>query len=313
MPITVRQFFEAGRESLSLAVETGADFLDQPIGEEALNRPGLALAGHFQYFALRRLQVLGLAEYSYLKSLSPEIQMQRLGEMFRRRIPGVVITRNRRATAEMRTLSSKFRIPVLRSPMITGRFINEATVLISHLTAPISRVHGTTVDIMGIGVLIEGEPGIGKSETALTLIERGHSLVADDITVLRRTSENVIMASAVDITRYHMEIRGLGIIHVPSLFGVASMRRETSLDLIVRLQRPTPEMENDRSGLTPRYRDVMGVQVPIITLPVAAGRDLAHVVEVAALNQKLKNLGHDAAKELDEKLIHAMTERRAHS
>lgn len=311
MSITVRQFYEAGRSSLSLDVETGDEFLDQPILEEALNRPGLALAGHFHYFALRRLQVLGLAEYSYLKGLDPAVQTERLGEMFRRRIPGVVLTRNRRATPEMKALSARYRIPVLRTSMITGRFINEATVLISNLTAPTTRVHGTTVDIMGIGVLIEGEPGIGKSETALTLIERGHSLVADDITVLRRTSEKVIMASAVDITRYHMEIRGLGIIHVPSLFGVASMRRETSVDLIVRLQRPSPDMENDRSGLTPQHRDVMGVSIPVITLPVAAGRDLAHVVEVAALNQKLKNLGHDAAKELDEKLIQAMTDRRA--
>lgn len=312
MPITVRQLLEVGREPLGLAVETGADFLDQPITEEALNRPGLALAGHFHYFAHRRVQVMGLAEYSYLKSLPLADQTMRLSEMFKRRIPAVVLTRSRHATEEMRALSERYRIPVLRTPMITGRFINDATVLIAQLTAPTTRVHGTTVDIMGIGVLIEGEPGIGKSETALTLIERGHSLVADDITVLRRTSEHVIMASAVDITRYHMEIRGLGIIHVPSLFGVASMRRETSLDLIVHLQRPVPEMEHDRSGLTPKTRDVMGVTVPLITLPVAAGRDLAHVVEVAALNQKLKNLGHDAAKELDEKLIQSLTERKLH-
>ncbi len=310
MTITVRQLVEAGRDALGLVVETGADFLDQPITEEALNRPGLALAGFFHYFAHRRVQVLGLAEYSYLKSLPAAEQTVRLSELFKRRIPAVVITRSRHATAEMRELSARHRIPVLRTNLITGRFINEATVLIAQLTAPTVRVHGTTVDIMGIGVLIEGEPGIGKSETALTLIERGHSLVADDISVLRRTSEQVIMASAVDITRYHMEIRGLGIIHVPSLFGVASMRRETSLDLIVRLQRPTPEMENDRSGLTPQSRDVMGVPIPLITLPVAAGRDLAHVVEVAALNQKLKGLGHDAAKELDEKLIHQLADRR---
>ncbi|HMP77695.1 MAG TPA: HPr(Ser) kinase/phosphatase [Kiritimatiellia bacterium] len=310
MPITVRQLFEAGKESLGLVVETGAEYLDAPITEEALNRPGLALAGFFNHFALRRVQVLGLAEYSYLKSLPREHQMERLGEMFKRRIPAVVITRNRHATEEMKALSARHRIPVLRTNMITGRFINEATVLIAHLTAPSTRVHGTTVDIMGIGVLIEGEPGIGKSETALTLIERGHSLVADDITVLRRTSEQGIAASAVDITRYHMEIRGLGIIHVPSLFGVASMRRETALDLIVRLQRPSPEMESDRSGLTPQTRDVLGVNIPLITLPVAAGRDLAHVVEVAALNQRLKNLGHDAAKELDEKLIHSLSTRK---
>lgn len=301
--LTVRQFYEAGRQSLGLEIETGRDFLDQPVLEGALNRPGLALAGFFHYFAQRRVQVLGLAEHSYLKSLSAPEQMDRLRGLFKRRIPALVITRGRRATGQMRRLSEEFRIPVLRTPFITGRFINEATVLMAGLVAPTVRVHGTTVDIMGIGVMIEGEPGIGKSETALTLIERGHSLVADDITVLKKHRDLSIMASAVDITRYHMEIRGLGIIHVPSLFGVASMRRETRLDLIVRLQRPSPDMEHDRSGLSPQSREVLGVAVPLITLPVAAGRDLAHVVEVAALNEKLKGLGHDAAKELDEKLI----------
>ncbi len=310
MSITVRQFYEAGRVPLGLEIESGGEFLDAPITEESLNRPGLALAGFFQYFAQRRIQVLGLAEHTYLKSLDLSDQVARLGEMFKRHIPALVITRGRRATETMLALSGQYRIPVLRTHLITGRFFNEATVLLSTLTSPSMRVHGTTVDILGIGVMIEGEPGIGKSETALTLIERGHSLVADDITVLRRASDLAIIASAVDITRYHMEIRGIGIIHVPSLFGVASMRRDARLDLIVRLQRPTPEMEHDRSGLTPKTREVLGVQVPVITLPVAAGRDLAHVVEVAALNEKLKNLGHDAAKELDEKLIHNLTQKR---
>ena len=150
-------------------------------------------------------------------------------------------------------------------------------------------------------------------EAALTLIERGHSLVADDITVLRRTGTDAITASSVEITRYHMEIRGLGIIHVPSLFGVASMRPEARLDLIVRLQRPSPQIELDRTGLNPAYRNVLGVNIPLITLPVDAGRDLAHVIEVAARNQRLKMLGHDAAKELDEKLISMLGKRRGPS
>lgn len=310
MNLTVRHFFDAAKTSLSLDIEVGAEFLDQPISEAALNRPGLALAGFFNYFAQRRVQVLGLAEHSYLKSLAPEEQTTRLRALFKRRIPALVITRGRRATAQMRRLAQQYKIPVLRTPMITGRFVNEATVLMSGLVAPTIRVHGTTVDIMGIGVMIEGEPGIGKSETALTLIERGHSLVADDITVLRRGSGLAIVASAVEITRYHMEIRGLGIIHVPSLFGVASMRKDARLDLIVRLQRPSPEFEHDRSGLTPQSREVLGVAVPLITLPVAAGRDLAHVVEVAALNEKLKHLGHDAAKELDDKLMQKFAQKR---
>jgi HPr kinase/phosphorylase len=163
------------------------------------------------------------------------------------------------------------------------------------------------VDIMGVGVLIEGAPGIGKSETALALIERGHSLVADDITVLNRERSGTIMCTAVDVTRYHMEIRGLGLIHVPSLFGVASMRLKMKLDLIVKLLPEAEDDELDRTGLAPKMRRVMGVDIPLVVLPVAAGRDSSLLIEAAALNQKLKVMGHDAAKELDQKIIEALS------
>ncbi len=310
MGITVRQFFEKSREELGMSIEAGEEHLDRAIHEASLNRPGLALAGFFQYFAQKRVQVLGLAENSYLASLEPAERNKRLEAVFRKKIPAMVITRNRRASNEIKEMAEKYGTPVLRSTIITGAYMNRATVMLEQMAAPKMRVHGTTVDIMGVGVMIEGQPGIGKSESALALIERGHSLVADDITVLRRESNNAIVASSVEVTRYHMEIRGLGIIHIPSLFGVASMRQDTTLDLIVRLERPSAEQEQDRSGMTPSSRDVLGVAVPLITLPVDAGRDLAHVIEVAALNQKLKFLGHDAAKELDEKLIAMLTQRR---
>ena len=310
MEITVRTFYEEGKELLQLGIEAGEAFLDNPISEISLNRPGLALAGFYQYFAQKRIQVIGLAESSYLKSMTSTERSRQLALMFKKKIPALVVTRNRRAPKDLCALSTQYRIPVLRSGMITGHFMNEATLLIERLTAPSMRLHGTMVDIMGVGVLIEGPPGIGKSEAALALIERGHSLVADDITVLRKDSDRAIVASSVEVTRYHMEIRGLGIIHVPSLFGVASMRRDTKLDLIVRLKRASVDDENDRSGLTPSFREVFGLSVPLLTLPVAAGRDLAHVIEVAARNQKLKDLGHDAAKELDEKLIAMLTRKR---
>jgi HPr kinase/phosphorylase len=307
MPLKVRQFLEAGQSTLSLDVECGAAHLDNVIREESLNRPGLALAGFFQYFAYRRIQVVGLAEYTYLKSLAKEQRAERLRRFFETHIPGVVITRSRHAFPEFKRLAEEFSVPVLRTPMITGPFINAATLIMENLASRRIRVQGTMVEIMGIGVMLEGEPGVGKSETALALIERGHSLVADDIAVLRKDSSGAVMASAVEITRYHMEIRGLGIIHVPSLFGVASIRREMKLDLIVRLHRPDPRIESDRTGLTPQHREVLGEQIPFIALPVAAGRDMAHVVEVAALNQKLKQLGHDAAKELDERVVNILS------
>ena len=309
MPISVKEFLDAGASALSLEVVAGHKYLGRSIQEEAINRPGLALAGFFQYFAHRRIQVIGLAEITYLKSLPADERSARLRMMFEKHVPCVVITRNRHALPEIVRPAEEYRIPMLRTPMITSRFINAATLIMEELVSPKMRVQGTMVDILGIGVLLEGKPAIGKSETALTLITRGHSLVSDDITELRRDSSGSIIAVPVEITRYHMEIRGLGIIHVPSLFGVASMRREARLDLIIRLERLGPSSEEDRSGLSPKTRDVMGVEVPFVMLPVAAGRDMANVVEVAALNQKLKGLGHDAAKELDEKLMNTLTSR----
>ncbi|MBU1694380.1 MAG: HPr(Ser) kinase/phosphatase [Verrucomicrobia bacterium] len=307
MGITVRQFLDTGGASLGLALVAGEKYLDRIVPEEALNRPGLALAGFLRYFAFRRIQVLGLAEMTYLKTLADAERSARLKQFFESQIPCVVVTRSRHLFPEMEEMAEHGHVPVLKTSMVTSRFINEATIIMENLVAPRLRAQGTMVDILGIGVLIEGKPGIGKSETALALIERGHSLVADDLTVLRRDSSGVIIGAAVEITSCHMEIRGLGIIHVPSLFGVASMRKEMRLDLIVRLHRPEPGDEDERTGLNPQHREVLGVPIPVITIPVAAGRDLAHVVEVAALNQKLKQMGHDAAKELDEKLMKTLT------
>ena len=309
MTISVRDFYEAARETVDLEVMAGDVYLGRIIPEASMNRPGLALAGFFQYFAHKRIQVLGLAELTYLRSLGEEERHRRLKRFYEIGVPALVVTRGRKVPSEILELARAAHVPVLRSRMITMDFINGATLVLEDLSSPSTRAHGTTVDIMSMGVLIEGDPGMGKSEIALALIERGHSLVADDITVLRRDRSGVIMASAVDITRFHMEIRGLGLVHVPSLFGVASMRLRLKLDLIVRLTPLGDGAQLDRTGLSPQTREVLGVEIPLITLPVAAGRDLSLIIEVAARNQKLKQLGHDAAKELDEKLIQILTKK----
>jgi HPr kinase/phosphorylase len=296
---------DVGAEQLSLSITAGENHLDRRIPEIAMNRPGLALTGFFQYFANQRLQIFGLAEFTYLKSLGQKEKYKRLEALFEQQIPGIVITRNRKALPEMLELADHFKVPVLRTPMVTMDFVNECTVLLEKLTAKTERIQGTTMEIMGIGVLLRGDPGIGKSETALSLIERGYCLVSDDVTEVRRTSRGRIVCWATEITRYHMEIRGLGIIHVPSLFGVSSIRRQTELDMVVYLSKPTGE--EDRTGVYPDHVDIMGVAVPCITLPVRSGRDMANIVEVAALNQKLKELGHDAAKELDDRIIERLT------
>lgn len=305
MAITVKDLLDEGAERLSLSVIAGEKFLNKKLPEIAMNRPGLALTGFFQYFANQRLQIFGLAEFTYLKSLSDAEKRSRLQGLFEQHIPGIVITRNRKPSARMLKLAEEYRVPVIRTPMVTMNFVNECTVLLEKLTAPRERIQGTTLEIMGIGVLLRGVPGIGKSETALALIERGYSLVSDDVTEIRRSSRGRIVCWANEITRYHMEIRGLGIIHVPSLFGVSSIRRHTELDMVIDLKPPSGN--EDRTGVHPDTVELMGVEIPCITLPVRSGRDMANIVEVAALNQKLKELGHDAAKELDDKVISRLT------
>lgn len=299
--ITVSKLLEFGSDSLKLKVLAGENFLDRKINETAMNRPGLALTGFFNYFANQRLQIFGLAELTYIKNLNSKDRKYRLEEVFKKNIPGIVLTRKRKAIPEILELAAIYNVPVLSTSMVTMDFVNACTVMLDDLTAPAKRIQGTALEIMGIGVLLRGDPGIGKSETALALIERGYSLVSDDVTEIRRTSRGKLICWANDLTRYHMEIRGLGIIHVPSLFGVSSIRRKTELDLVIDLKMPSGE--EDRTGVLQETIDIVGVNVPLITLPVRSGRDMANIVEVAALNQKLKELGHDAAKELDDKII----------
>ncbi len=299
--ITVSKLLEFGSDSLKLKILAGENFLDRKINETAMNRPGLALTGFFTYFANQRLQIFGLAELTYIKNLNSKDRQYRLEEVFKKNIPGIVLTRKRKAIPEILELAAKYNVPVLSTSMVTMDFVNACTVMLDDLTAPAKRIQGTALEIMGIGVLLRGDPGIGKSETALALIERGYSLVSDDVTEIRRTSRGKLICWANDLTRYHMEIRGLGIIHVPSLFGVSSIRRKTELDLVIDLKMPSGE--EDRTGVLQETIDIVGVNVPLITLPVRSGRDMANIVEVAALNQKLKELGHDAAKELDDKII----------
>ena len=309
MSVALKSFWEAGRERLSLELVSGQDCLGQTIEEKAINRPGLALTGFFQYFAQRRLQVFGLAEFTYLKSLSSKERKLRLHGIFEKNIPGIVVARNRNPLEELRMLAEEYGVPLFRTPMITSHFVNEATLLIEELTAPRGRVQGTMLEIMGIGVLLQGGAGIGKSETALSLIKRGYSLVADDVTEVIRYSRGQVIGYANELTRYHMEIRGVGIVHVPSLFGISSIRRESQLDVVIELHPYRRDADEERTGIMPETIEVLGANIPYYSLPVSPGRDMANIVETTALNYKLKMLGHDAAKELDEKVVNTFLRR----
>ena len=309
--VTVGTFLEHAQTLMPLKLLFGEEHLGTVIPEEAINRPGLALAEFYQYFANKRIQVFGLAEMTYLKSLPMLERETRLEKLFQEHVPCVVLTRNRTAPPELERVAMRHHVPVLRTPLITSRFINLATLAMEHLSTPQLRMSGTTLDVMGVGVLIEGKAGIGKSEAALGLIERGYSLVADDLTLIRRDAQARLMCTSTEMTRYHMEIRGLGIIHVPSLFGMASVTLEHRLDMVVSLYPSDPALEGDRSGLTKNSRKILDVPVPLVELPVAPGRDMAGVIEVAAMNQKLANLGHDAAKEFDQHVIRTLQRKRS--
>jgi HPr kinase/phosphorylase len=307
-PIRVKQFIDVGRKAPQLDLVAGEAGINRLIHEAAINRPGLALSGFLKHFANRRIQVIGMAEHAYLVSMSAKERQARLEAFFAARIPCVVFTRQKRVFPEALELAEKYKVPLLRNSEITKEFVNAATITMENLMAPRKNVVGTMVEIMGIGILIEGRPGMGKSETALGLIKKGYALVSDDVAAVRRDSSGALMGAPVAATRYHMEIRGMGIIHVPSLFGVAAVRQSKKLDLVATLTDAKQLEMEDRSGMVRRTKTILGVDVPQVLIGVAPGRDVAGLVETAALDCKLRLLGHDAAKELDEKLMALLTD-----
>ncbi|MBI2815211.1 MAG: HPr(Ser) kinase/phosphatase [Opitutae bacterium] len=309
--ITVAHFYETYRQKLGLELVTGEAGLHRLIKEGSINRPSLALTGFFKYFANKRLQVFGAAEMTYLKTLSQRQQIETFGEMVKRGIPAIVLTRNYVATHPLLAVSQEMKLPIFRTPMITMNFVNLATLCIDNEFAPSGTEHATTLDIKGIGVMIRGDSGIGKSECALALIERGHSLVADDLTCIKLLDERELSASSRPLNRGYMECRGIGIINIADMFGVKSIRLEKRIDLVVSLRTWTPDVIEERTGLEENYYDILGVRVPHIEFYVRPGRDIARLVEVAALVQALKNMGHDPAKTFNDRLIAHMAEQEA--
>lgn len=306
--VHVADFLSAGREHLQLELLGGEAGLNRLIGESTINRPGLGLAGFFKYFPEQRIQVIGLAEHAYLDSLDAEQRKKRAKELFAEKVPCIVFTRGKKVYPEMIALAEETNTALFRTPLITKHFVNAATIVMENLRSPRLKVQGTTVEIMGIGVMIDGASGVGKSDAALALIRRGYSLVADDITALRRDTSGSIIAAPVKVTQYHMEIRGLGIIHVPSLFGVSSVREEKKLDLVVTLVREDRKNEIPQGDRGSFKRSLLGTSVPQVYVVIEPGRDIANIIETAALDMKLRRLGHDAEKELDERLMTLLTQ-----
>jgi HPr kinase/phosphorylase len=304
--VTVESFFEAHGEKLQLKLEGKRVGFHRKIREPTINRPGLALSGFYNYFAEKRVQVLGAAEQSYLDSLSRKQRIQRFRRLCGEKIPCLVISRGAHLDLDLLAVAEELQIAIFRTPMVTMRFINAATIAMEADFSPTVTEFGSMVDILGVGVLIRGASGVGKSECVLGLIERGHSLVADDVTRVKSFEGRELMATAPDLTRYHMEVRGIGIINVASVFGIGSIRVEKRLDMVVTLQDWQEIEEVDRIGLDQEFYEILKLKVPLVTIPVRPGRDIARLVEVAAMDQKLKGLGRNSALEFNNKLLSAM-------
>lgn len=308
--IRVGSFFERHHEGLSMELVGNDCGFDREILEPTINRPGLALSGFYKYFALHRIQVIGQAERSYLRHLNEANAEKRFSDLCRQRIPCIVVSRGQNLDDSLLEIANQAGVSVFQTSLVTMNYINAATVRLDWEFAPITTLHGCMVDVMGIGILIQGDSGTGKSETVLGLLRRGASLVADDIVRIRNIEDRELIATAPDLGRSHMEVRGLGIINVAALFGVGTFRTEKRLDLVVTLRNETEMNEMERVGVDRRTVDILGLEIPCIELPVAAGRDMAQLIEVAALDQKLKALGHDSAVEFNKKLLKRMHDER---
>jgi HPr kinase/phosphorylase len=286
----------------------GAKGLKRIIREPTVNRPGLVLSGFTRYFANKRVQVVGNAEAYFLKSLTQEERTKRYEMLFSYKIPCVVFSRNLHPDKLFLKIAEQADVPIFQCGLVTMKFINLATLALEIMFAPRSTEMGSMVDILGVGVIIRGESGIGKSESVLALIERGYSLVADDITKVTLMDGRDVIGTSAELTRNHMEVRGIGIINVVAMFGVKAIRSEKRVDLVITLKAWNDVQDVDRLGIEQEFVKILGVDVPHITIPVRPGRDLARLIEVAAFQTKLKLSGYNPAKELNDRLIARMAE-----
>ena len=301
--ISVREFFDMFKTILQLELLAGEAGLDRIIYEPSLNRPALAITGYYKNFASKRIQLFGAGEMSYLRDLSEERGEEVLKKMVELDIPCMIISRNLEPTESMLVIAEKHKVALIRTKMKSKEFSSEVLVRLGRLFSPRTTVHGTLIDINGIGTLIRGDSGIGKSECALGLIDHGHSLVADDHVNCVKVNDHIILGRGHDLNRGYMECRGIGIINVAELFGIRRVRVEKSIDIVVTFIEWKPGVVEERTGLEINYFEILGVDIPHFVIPVRPGRDMARLVEVAAMVQALRQMGHDGAKAFNDRLI----------
>ena len=313
--ITVEGLLKSRAETIGLPLELlgGRDGLQRTISSPHIQKTGLALAGFDAYLQPGRILVFGESEIRYLESLDVANRLNVLAAAFSHDIPCVLITSGWEPPLELLAASDRYHVPLLRTGVSTPVSIAKIEYLLDDELAERQVIHGVLMDMLGLGVLITGESGIGKSECALDLVVRGHRLVADDTVEIRRRGETTLIGTCPELTRHHMEIRGLGLINVRDLFGVAAIRNAKRVELVVQLERWDPDRDYERLGLDELRYEILGLKVPLIRMPVAPGRSLGVLVEVAARNQLLRTRGLNAARDLAARLEQTLREKDVHT
>ncbi len=309
--LTVASLLEQCGKDMELELVTGDKGLKNVIRSAEITRPGLAFAGYLDVFSHDRIQIVGNTEMSYIRSLPAEERARRFERVLQFEIPCIIVTNANPIPEDFIERANEHNVPLLRTALMTTRLVSQLNAFLERYFAPEIQVHGVLVDVFGMGTLLMGESGVGKSECALELVERGHRLVADDIVILTRISKYDLVGRSPELIKYHMEIRGVGILNIEMLFGVASVIQEKRVDLVIQLEPWDESREYDRLGLEEQYHTFLDVQVPEYVIPVQPGRNLSIIVEMAALTQRLKNAGCNPALELDARVRAMATQQNA--
>jgi len=293
---------------MNLDVVAGEAGLNRVIQVADLHRPGMEIAGYFDYYPAERVQILGKTELTFFQTLTDEQKQERIARMMSDVTPCFIISRGQDIPEELLTKAEESSVPVLRSPLTTTILASRLTNFLENELAPTTTIHGVLVDVYGVGVLITGSSGIGKSETALELVKRGHRLVADDAVEIRQTADNQLYGSAPDLIKHLLEIRGIGIINVMTLFGAGAVRSVKKISIVMALENWQQDKQYDRIGLDEEKTQIIDTEIPLITIPVRPGRNLAVIIEVAAMNWRLKGMGYNAAQQFTSKLTAAISD-----
>jgi HPr kinase/phosphorylase len=304
--LTVGRLIERMRETLELEHDPATDGLDRLIESPNVSSPGLVLAGYIDRFPSRRLQVLGETEITYLKSLDPGIRRQHLETFFSFPIPCLFVTKGQQPGPDLREIAAKAGVAVICSRLKTNEFYTRIKPWLEEEFAPSTNLHGSLSDIFGVGLLFVGRSGIGKSECVLDLVERGHRLVADDLVIATRRGNGVLIGRGHELQRHHMEIRGVGLVDIPAIFGVRAVRQQKRIEVVVQLEEWQHDAPIDRTGLDTEVTTILDVQLPKVRVPLNPGKNITVIAEVIAMNHLLKYSGVDPAERFNERLVRQM-------